>query len=420
MRYKDKISILGLGYVGLPLAIEFSLKYEVVGYDIDDTRVLELKNGIDRTNEVTKEHQLKNKNIKFTCSIIDMKGSNYFIITVPTPITKNNKPDLSIIKKAAETIAKVIDKGAIIVLESTVYPGVTENFLIPIIERNSKLKHKIDFFVGYSPERINPGETKYKLTNITKVIGADSKSTLIKISRLYKNIIKAGVHKVSSIKVAEASKAIENAQRDINIAFINEVMMLSKALKINSYEVLEAAKTKWNFLDFKPGLVGGHCIGVDPYYLAEAGRKVNFKTNIILAGRKLNDSIPEYIYDNIRNKLKRKSRILILGLAFKEDVGDIRNSKAVELAKKIKNGKYVIDCFDPKVSQKEIKAEYNIIMKNPSGKYDCIIAAVSHKEFINMKINNILGLLNKNALIVDIKGIWQKKIPSNHKNYWCL
>ena len=420
MRYKDKISILGLGYVGLPLAIEFSLKYKVIGYDIDDTRVLELKNGIDRTNEVTKEHRLKNKNIKFTSSIIDMKGSNYFIITVPTPITKNNKPDLSIIKNAAETIAKVIEKGAIIILESTVYPGVTENFLIPIIERNSKLKHKIDFFVGYSPERINPGETKYKLTNITKVIGADSKSTLIKISRLYKNIIKAGVHTVSSIKVAEASKAIENAQRDINIAFINEVMMLSKALKINSYEVLEAAKTKWNFLDFKPGLVGGHCIGVDPYYLAEAGRKVNFKTNIILAGRKLNDSIPEYIYDNIRNKLKRRSRILILGLAFKEDVGDIRNSKAVDLAKKIKNGNYVIDCFDPKVSQKEIKAEYNIIMKKPSGKYDCIIAAVSHKEFINMKVNKILGLLNKNALIVDIKGIWQKKISSNYKNYWCL
>ncbi len=420
MEYKEKIAIIGLGYVGLPLALGFSDKYKVIGYDIDKSRIEELKEGIDRTNEIKKKKQLKNKNITFTSEYKDMKGSNFFIITVPTPITKNNKPDLSIIKKASDTISKIIGKKAIVVLESTVYPGVTEKFLIPNIESKSNLKHKQDFFVGYSPERINPGETKYKLTNIKKVIGADSKNTLSKISRIYKNIIKAGIHKVSSIKVAEASKAIENAQRDINIAFVNEVMMLSKALNIDSYEVLKAARTKWNFLDFKPGLVGGHCIGVDPYYLAEAGRNVNFDTNIILAGRKLNDSIPEYLYQHIKKKIKKKSKVLLLGLSFKEDVGDIRNSKSLELAKKIKKGKFMLDCFDPKINKKELIQEYGITMTKPKGKYHCIIVAVSHKEFIKMHINDIYSLMHENALIVDIKGIWNKRISLKHDNYWCL
>ena len=288
MVFNERIAIIGLGYVGLPLATEFAKKYKVVGYDVDKSRIEELKKGKDRTKEISQKTLLTNNNLFFTSNYNNMKNCDFLILTVPTPITKNKKPDLSIIKKAAMTVAKVMKKGVTVVLESTVYPGVTEDYLVPILEKQSRFKHKKDFFVAYSPERINPGETKYKLTNIKKVVGADSKFTLAKVSKIYKEIIKAGIHKVSSIKVAEASKAIENAQRDINIAFVNEVMMLSKALNINSHEVLKAAKTKWNFLDFKPGLVGGHCIGVDPYYLAEAGKKADFNTKIILAGRKLN------------------------------------------------------------------------------------------------------------------------------------
>ena len=416
----EKIAIVGLGYVGLPLAIEFSKKYQVVAFDINKKRVRDLSNGIDSTNEVSNKQALLNKNIVYSSDPKSMKGSNFFIITVPTPTTKSNKPDLSIIGKAANLIAPILEKGATVILESTVYPGVTETYLVPILSKVSKLKPKKDFFVAYSPERINPGESKYKLTNIKKVIGADNKKTLLNISKLYKSIIKAGVHEVSSIKVAEASKAIENAQRDINIAFVNEVMMLSKALNIDSNEVLEAAGTKWNFINFKPGLVGGHCIGVDPYYLAEAGRKVNYKTEIILAGRKVNDSIPNYLYKNIKNKINKKSRILLLGLTFKEDVGDIRNSKSAELANKIMKGNYKIDCYDPKANKVDLLKEYNIKIKKPYGKYDCVIVAVSHKEFIKMRLEEILSMINEKTYIVDIKGIWKNRLSNRHKNLWCL
>ena len=420
MVFNEKIAIIGLGYVGLPLATEFAKKYKVVGYDVDISRIEELKKGIDRTKEISQKKLLTNSNLFFTHHSSSMKNADFFILTVPTPITKYKKPDLSVIKKAALTVAKVMKKGATIILESTVYPGVTEDFLVPILEKYSKFKHEKDFFVAYSPERINPGETKYKLTKIKKVVGADNKITLLKVCKIYKEIIKVGIHKVSSIKVAEASKAIENAQRDINIAFVNEVMMLSEALNINSHEVLEAAKTKWNFLDFKPGLVGGHCIGVDPYYLAEAGKKVNFNTKIILAGRNLNDSVPNYLLKNISKKLKKNSRVLLLGLSFKEDVGDIRNSKSIELAIKIKRKNFAIDCYDPRVNQGELKREYNLKMNKPKGKYDCIILAVAHKEFIKMNEKNILGLAKENSYVIDIKGVWYKKISLKLKNYWCL
>ena len=416
----EKIAIVGLGYVGLPLAIEFSKIYQVVGFDINKKRVKDLSNGSDSTNEIINKQELLNKNIVYSSDPRSMKGSNFFIITVPTPTTKSNKPDLSIIGKAANLIAPILENGATVILESTVYPGVTETYLVPILSKVSKLKHKKDFFVAYSPERINPGESKYKLTNIKKVIGADNKKTLLNTSKLYKSIIKAGVHEVSSIKVAEASKAIENAQRDINIAFVNEVMMLSKALNIDSNEVLEAAGTKWNFINFKPGLVGGHCIGVDPYYLAEAGRKVNYKTEIILAGRKVNDSIPNYLYKNIKSKINKRSRILLLGLTFKEDVGDIRNSKSAELANKIMKGNFKIDCFDPKANRIDLLKEYNIKIKKPSGRYDCIIVAVSHKEFIKMRVEEIFSMINEGAFILDIKGIWKKRLSNKHKNLWCL
>ncbi|OUU27997.1 MAG: hypothetical protein CBB97_05290 [Candidatus Endolissoclinum sp. TMED37] len=420
MVFKERIAIIGLGYVGLPLAAEFAKKYKVVGFDIDKSRIKELKKGIDRTKEISKKERLINNNLVFTNDPNDIKSSDFFILTVPTPITKNKKPDLSLIKKAALMVAKVMKKGSTVILESTVYPGITEDYLVPVLEKHSKLKHKKHFFVAYSPERINPGETKYKITNIKKVVGADSETTLLKVSNIYKKIIKVGIHKVSSIKVAEASKAIENAQRDINIAFVNEVMMLCKALNINSYEVLEAAKTKWNFLDFKPGLVGGHCIGVDPYYLAEAGKKVNFKTKIILAGRKLNDSIPDFLLKNINRKLKESSRILLLGLSFKEDIGDIRNSKSIDLVKKLKRKNFFIDCYDPRVNQAELKREYNLKMNKPKGKYDCIIVAVAHKEFKKMNAKKVLELSKNNTYIIDVKGIWNKKISSKLKNYWCF
>ena len=415
-----KISIIGLGYVGLPLATEFAKKYKVVGYDINIMRIEELKKGIDRTKEITNQKLLTNNNLFFTYDLNYMKNSDFFILTVPTPITNKNKPDLSILKQATLTLAKVLKIGATIILESTVYPGITEDYLVPIVEKHAKLKHKKDFFVAYSPERINPGETKYKLTNVKKVVGADCKATLNKVGKIYKDIIKAGIHKVSSIKVAEASKAIENAQRDINIAFVNEVMMLSRALNINSHEVLEAAKTKWNFLNFKPGLVGGHCIGVDPYYLAEAGKKVNFNTKIILAGRKLNDNVPDYLLKDISKKLKKKSRILLLGLSFKEGVGDIRNSKSIELFKKLKQKKFLIDCYDPRVSQEELKKEYNVSMKKPKGKYNCIIVTVAHKEFLNINEEDLLSYIKDDTYIIDVKGIWNKKDFLKSKNYWCL
>ena len=409
MAFNERIAIIGLGYVGLPLATEFAKKHKVVGYDINIMRIKELKKGIDRTKEIKNKKLLINNNLVFTNDLNNMKNSDFFILTVPTPITKKNKPDLSILKQAAFTVAKVLKKGATIILESTVYPGVTEDYLVPIIEKLAKLQHKKDFFVAYSPERINPGETKYKLTNIKKVVGADCKATLNKVSKIYKDIIKAGIHQVSSIKVAEASKAIENAQRDINIAFVNEVMMLSKALNINSYEVLEAAKTKWNFLNFKPGLVGGHCIGVDPYYLAEAGKKVKFNTKIILAGRNLNDSIPDYLLKDVSKKLKKNSRILLLGLSFKEDVGDIRNSKSIELFKKIKKNKFLIDCYDPRVDKEELKKEHNILMKNPKGKYDCIILAVAHSEFVDMGVAHIRSLGKHNHVLYDLKYVFAKE-----------
>ena len=310
MASNKRISIIGLGYVGLPLATAFAKKYKVIGYDVDKSRIKELKKGKDRTKEITQVELLKNKNLIFTHDFYDMKNSDFFILTVPTPITKNNKPDLSIIRKAALTIAKVMKNGATVILESTVYPGITEDYLVPILEKNTKLKHKKNFFVAYSPERINPGETKYKLTNIKKIVGADSKSTLSKVSRIYKDIIKAGIYKVSSIKVAEASKAIENAQRDINIAFVNEVMMLSKALNINSYEVLEAAKTKWNFLDFKPGLVGGHCISVDPYYLTYKAESMGYTPEIVLAGRKINDDMSNWLAEQLVLEMSKKNFLL--------------------------------------------------------------------------------------------------------------
>ena len=426
---KPLIGIIGLGYVGLPLFLEFSKKFEVKGFDLSKQKIDLLKKKIDYTNQYKKKDlkKISNKNIDYKSDIL--KDCNFFIVTVPTPITKNKLPDLSAVVSATKIICKYLKKNDYVIYESTFYPGVTEDICIKIIENETKLiginnknKNKnIDgFYYGYSPERINPGDLKHGIKDIVKITSGSTNASAKFIDSIYKRICLAGTHKAQSIKIAESAKVIENTQRDINIALINEFAQIFSKMNINTYDVLSAAKTKWNFLDFKPGLVGGHCIGVDPYYLAEAGKKANFNTKIILAGRNLNDSVPDYLLKNIIRKLKKDSRILLLGLSFKEDVGDIRNSKSIELVIKIKKKNFVIDCYDPRVDKAELEREYNLKMNKPKGKYDCVIVAVAHKEFIKMNEKNILRLVNDNSYIIDIKGIWNKKISSKLKNYWCL
>ncbi len=414
------IMVLGLGYVGLPLALELSNFYNVTGFDTNKKRIKELKNSKDSTNEITKKSQFKKGNIKFTYNHLDCKSSNVFIITVPTPVNKKNEPDLRNLKNASLLVAGIIKNNSIIVVESTVYPGVTEEILAPLIQKSSGLLYKEDFNMAYSPERINPGDSKYKISNIKKIVAADDNKTLNRISGIYKKIIKAGVYQVSSIKVAETSKAIENAQRDINIAFINEVVMISKALKINSNEVLKAAKTKWNFLDFKPGLVGGHCIGVDPFYLAKAAKIAGHNPEIILAGRKINDFMPRFIFNNAAKKIKKKSRILILGLTFKENVKDIRNSKAANLEKLFKETGYYVDVYDPLADKKQALKDYGIKLVFPKNEYQCIIITVAHKEFLKMPFKKIINLFANPSLLIDIKNVWTSKKLPKYISKWSL
>jgi UDP-N-acetyl-D-galactosamine dehydrogenase len=412
MKHID-IMVLGLGYVGLPLALSLSKYFKVSGFDTNTQRIKELNQGIDSTNEITKKSDFRSTNIKFTSNFLECRSSNVFIITVPTPVNKKNEPDLTNLKEAASLVARIIKKGDIVVIESTVYPGVTEEFIGPIIEKKSGLIRKKDFNMAYSPERINPGDTKYKISNIKKVVAADNRKTLNKASSIYKKIIKAGVYKASSIKVAETSKAIENAQRDINIAFVNEVVMICKALNISSRDVLEAANTKWNFLNFKPGLVGGHCIGVDPFYLAKAAKLAGHNPEIILSGRKINDFMPEFIFKNAIKKIKKNSRVLILGLTFKENVKDIRNSKSAILERLFRNRGYKVDVYDPLADKKEAVKEYKIQLIVPKKKYECIIVTVGHKEFIKMSSKKITSFFLKPSLLIDVKNIWtSKKLPS--------
>ena len=409
---KIDIMIIGLGYVGLPLALELSKYFKVTGFDTNTQRVKELNKSIDTTKEITKKSYFKNSNIKFTNKYLECKSSNIFIITVPTPVNKKNEPDLESLKNASKVVSKIIKKGDIVIIESTVYPGVTEDIIGPLIENKSGLIRKKDFNLAYSPERINPGDTKYKISNIKKVVAADDKKTLNIVSDIYKKIIKAGVYKASSIKVAETSKAIENAQRDINIAFVNEVVMICKALNINSNKVLEAANTKWNFLSFKPGLVGGHCIGVDPFYLAKAAKQAGHNPEIILAGRKINDFMPDFIFKNAIKKIKKKSNVLILGLTFKENVKDIRNSKSAVLEKLFRKSGYRVDVCDPLAEKKQAMKEYKINLIDPKKKYSCIIVSVGHKEFIKMSSKKIISFFDNPCILIDIKNIWgTKKLP---------
>jgi UDP-N-acetyl-D-galactosamine dehydrogenase len=416
MSTKQNIAVIGLGYVGLPLAVEFGKKITTVGFDINKSRIDELKSGYDRTLEVSDYNLKLSTHITYSSNIDDIKGCNYFIVTVPTPTDKNNRPDLTPLYKASETVGKALKNGDIVIYESTVYPGVTEDECVPVLERVSGLKYNIDFYCGYSPERINPGDKEHTVTKILKVTSGSTPEIADKVDSLYRTIIVAGTHKASSIKVAEAAKVIENSQRDINIAFVNELAKIFNLMGINTNDVLEAAGTKWNFLKFKPGLVGGHCIGVDPYYLAQKAQEVGYHPEIILAGRRLNDSMGAYVATEtiklmIKKDIKIKNaNILVLGFTFKENCPDVRNTKVVDIINEFNTYNVNLTVVDPWAEPQEVHHEYKLhtIKEIPANsKYDGIVLAVAHDEF---KPINVLDFLHSNHVIFDVKGLLDRSI----------
>lgn len=423
---KEKLTVIGLGYVGLPIALEFAKKIKVVGFDIKSDRIELMKKGIDPSRELESE-AFNNTDIYFTASNEEIRDSKFYIIAVPTPIDEHNLPDLKPVLAATRTVANVLKKGDYVVYESTVYPGCTEEDCVPLLEEISGLKYKEDFKVGFSPERINPGDKVNTLTSIVKVSsGCDEESAEI-IAKTYELIIEAGVHRASSIKVAEAAKIIENTQRDINIAFMNELSIVFNRMGINTYEVLEAAGTKWNFLKFFPGLVGGHCIGVDPYYLVYKAKELGYHTQIISAGRFINDSMGGYIAKQTVKKIAsfdknlKEARILVYGITFKENVSDIRNSKVVDIIKELKSyGVKNIDIVDPYADAEETLHEYNLELKEqPQGKYDAIIVAVNHDQIINLGAEHFKSLASEKTVFVDIKGAFRTNRPEGLL-YWSL
>ena len=409
----DKIALIGLGYVGLPLAVEFGKKFETIGFDINEPRVQELKQGKDSTLEVEPEELEQATLLSFTTDLDDIRDCKIYIVTVPTPIDQHKRPDLTPLIKSSETIGKVISSGDIVIYESTVYPGATEEVCVPILEKQSGLKFNQDFYCGYSPERINPGDKEHRVTTIKKVTSGSTPEIADRVDALYLSIITAGTHKASSIKVAEAAKVIENTQRDINIALINELALIFQRLNIDTEEVLKAAGSKWNFLPFRPGLVGGHCIGVDPYYLTHKAIEVGYHPEIILAGRRLNDSMGGYVADQVQKLMTKKrihvvdANILIMGLAFKENCPDLRNTRVVDLVEEFESFNCNVDVYDPWVDKKEAYHEYAIspIEAPVVGKYDAIILAVSHDEFKNMGAESLRKLGRENNILYDIKYI---------------
>tara|TARA_Y100001958_G_scaffold82898_1_gene56145 strand:- start:24542 stop:25825 length:1284 start_codon:yes stop_codon:yes gene_type:complete len=423
---KDKIAIIGLGYVGLPLARLFATKFQVVGYDINTNRVNELMLGIDSTLEIDKktlksvliDDITKSNGLFCTDKIDKIKDCNIFIITVPTPVDKNNRPILKPLLEASKTVGLVLKRGDIVIYESTVYPGATEEDCVPVLERESGLKFNKDFFAGYSPERINPGDKKHTVENIIKVTSGSTPEVAIKVNKLYKSVILAGTHLASNIKVAEASKVIENSQRDINIAFVNELSKIFNLLNINTYDVLEAAGTKWNFLPFKPGLVGGHCIGVDPYYLAQKAQEFGYNPEIILAGRRLNDGMGKYVASEVikcmikKNISIKDSKILILGITFKENCPDVRNTKVVDVVNSLKEYGTNVTIYDPWADEDEVMREYALksVRFLPPKKYDAIVLTVSHDKFKNI---NYSTLLNNKSVVYDVKNILPNDLIDN-------
>lgn len=413
---KETLAVIGLGYVGLPIALEFSKKTKVIGFDINQDRVDLMKNKIDPSKELVAS-DFDGCDIEFTTNIEDLKDVKFYIVAVPTPIDEHNLPDLKPLLGASATVGKVISKGDYVVFESTVYPGCTEEDCVPVLEKESGLKFNEDFKVGYSPERINPGDKEHTLTKIVKVASGSCKESANEIAEVYEMIIKAGVHRASSIKVAEAAKIIENTQRDVNIALMNELSMIFNKIGINTYEVLEAAGTKWNFLKFFPGLVGGHCIGVDPYYLTYKARELGYHSKIINSGRALNDSMGPYLARQTVKKLIAngkdivKSRILVMGATFKEDVSDIRNSKVASVIDELKSFGVNVEVHDPFASSDEINHEYGFtLIPEITGKYDAVVVAVNHSEYLELKEDYFRNLLTDKGLLVDVKGIYRNSI----------
>lgn len=418
----NKIAIIGLGYVGLPLARLFATKYPVVGFDINPNRIEELNNGKDSTLEVSDEllkSVLKSQNnlengLFNTRDILDIQDANFFVITVPTPVDKNNRPDLTPLYKASETVGKVLKKGDIVIYESTVYPGATEEECIPVLERVSGLRFNVDFFAGYSPERINPGDKEHTVEKILKVTSGSTPEIGQKVDMLYKSVITAGTHLAPTIKVAEAAKVIENSQRDINIAFVNELAKIFNLLNIDTHAVLEAAGTKWNFLPFKPGLVGGHCIGVDPYYLAQKAQEAGYHPEIILAGRRLNDSMGEYVASQVVKLMIKKgitvngANLLLLGITFKENCPDVRNTKIVDVVAALEEYGIQVTLYDPWANPDEVMHEYGLTCHPElvsGSKFDAIVLGVAHKEFLDL---NLKPLMYEKAVVYDVKGILKK------------
>ena len=411
-----KIALIGLGYVGLPLAVEFGKKRDVTGFDINKDRIDLLKKHIDPTLEITKKEFTEATYLNFTSNVDDLKDCNIFIVTVPTPIDKHKRPDLTALEKSSETVGSILKKGDIVIYESTVYPGATEEICVPILEKKSGLIFNKEFYCGYSPERINPGDKKHRLPDIKKVTAGSTPEIALEIDELYKEIIIAGTHKAESIKVAEAAKVIENTQRDLNIALINELALIFKKLDIDTEAVLAAAGTKWNFLPFRPGLVGGHCIGVDPYYLTHKANEVGYYPEMILAGRRLNDNMGSYVANEVSKLMTKKriqiaeANILIMGLTFKENCPDHRNTRVVDLVEEFKSLSCNVHVYDPWVNKKQVAEEYNIepIDKPIKGKYDAIVIAVAHNEFKSLTEGQIRAYGKDNHVLYDIKYLLKK------------
>jgi UDP-N-acetyl-D-galactosamine dehydrogenase len=411
-----KIAIIGLGYVGLPLAVEFGKKFKTLGFDINQDRVSELSKGVDSTLECSSEELSKSPLLSYSSLNEDLKQCNVYIVTVPTPVDKDKQPDLSPLIRASEMLGKVISHGDIIIYESTVYPGATEEDCIPVVERVSGLTFNKDFFAGYSPERINPGDKEHRVTNILKVTAGSTPDIAEKVDQIYKTIITAGTHKASSIKVAEAAKVIENTQRDVNIALINEFSIIFNKLGIDTLDVLEAAGTKWNFLPFRPGLVGGHCIGVDPYYLTHKAESAGYYPDMILAGRRINDGMGDYVVSQLVKKMLKKrihvggAKVLLLGLTFKENCPDLRNTKVVDIVKGLKEYDITPDIFDPWCSNEEAQVEYGLTLTEApkKGMYDAIILAVAHNQFKVMGASGIRKFGNDNHVLYDLKYVLPK------------
>ncbi len=421
---KKKLAIIGLGYVGLPIALEFAKKISVIGFDINADRIAMMKEGIDPSKELGKE-SFNNCDIEFTDSLDKLREANFFIVAVPTPVDVNNVPNLIPVQMASETIGKVLKKGDYVVFESTVYPGCTEEDCLPVIEKLSGLKNIIDFKLGYSPERINPGDKEHTLASIVKVVSGCDEESLETIAKVYELVVTAGVHKASCIKVAEAAKIIENTQRDLNIALMNELSIIFDRMNINTFEVLAAAGTKWNFLKFQPGLVGGHCIGVDPYYLTYKSNKLGYNSQVILAGREINDGMAAYVAKKIlqhiiqNNGDLKKAKVLIMGATFKENVSDIRNSKVADVVKELKSYSLQVHVTDPHASSDELMHEYGFeLAKEISNDYEAVIVTVPHKAYMTMNDEEFAAITKPNAIVADLKGIFSGKI--NSRKYWSL